>query len=58
MVCDVAQDVERERDEAVQKLESLTRRMERSTRDWQLEKQNYEVRSFLLLQHLVYKTSD
>jgi hypothetical protein len=36
--------VERERDEATQKLESTTRRMERSTRDWQLERQNYEVR--------------
>ena len=25
-------------------MESTTRRMERSTRDWQLEKQNFEVR--------------
>ena len=37
------QDVERKRDEAVSKVESLTRRMERSGRDWKLEKHNYEV---------------
>eukprot|EP00798_Chlamydomonas_sp_ICE-L_P013267 gene13267-19107_t len=36
------QDVERERDEAAQKLETTTRRLERATRDWQLQQQNYD----------------
>lgn len=37
--------LERERDDAVAKLESAQRKAERAARDWQLERQSYEVRA-------------
>jgi hypothetical protein len=37
------QEVERERDEAAQQLESRTRQLERLQREWMLEKQGLEV---------------
>jgi len=36
-------ELERERDEASQKLESTERKLERSSRDWQLERQAMEI---------------
>jgi hypothetical protein len=42
-----SQEVERQRDEAAQKLESVTRQLERLQRDWSLERHTFEVSSHL-----------
>lgn len=38
----IVQEIQRERDEAVQTLESRTRQLDRAQRDWTLEKQAAE----------------